>query len=233
MPARGDRHGEEPLPSPVVPGSSAGPAAEARAIIVLGDALEIDYADLAAVLASGTHRSLRVIGNLPYAVGTALIRRMVEARERIDDAMIMVQKEVADRILAEPSSKPYGLLSVLIALHADRRRVMVLEPSSFSPPPNIRSSVVSLRFHRPAAGDRDEDARLLRLLKAAFSERRKMVARNLAKHYGLDRRLVEDSLRACGVPPSARAEDLPPSAYLQLASRLPSADRPSRPEPEP
>jgi 16S rRNA (adenine1518-N6/adenine1519-N6)-dimethyltransferase len=217
--------------SPTPAGSASGDELSSgtlpRRIVVGADALEVRYEDLAAVLGAGPSRRLRVIGNLPYGVATALIRRMAAERTHVAEALVMVQKEVADRLLAEPSTKPYGLISVLIALRAERRRVMTLEPASFSPPPKVRSSVVALRFHAPRGEELAEDARLLGLLKAAFSERRKMLWRNLAKHYGLDRGRVEALIADSGAAVTARAEDLPPTSYARLASRLPAPPHPA------
>lgn len=198
------------------------PAAPSAGRIVLqADALEIRYADLAAWLGASETDRLRVIGNLPYSIATALLRRMIAARDLVGDAVLMVQKEVADRILAQPGRREYGFLTVLAAACAERQRLLSLEPGSFSPPPKVRSSVIALRFRHPSSGFRVEDSRLIAALRAAFSERRKKLATNLAKRYTIDRSAVEELLMACGADRSARAEDLSPETFLRLASVLP------------
>lgn len=192
-----------------------------RRFIVRGDATEIRYEDLARHLGAGPDRRLRVIGNLPYVVGTALVRRALAERHLVAEALVMVQKEVADRLLAQPGSRDYGFLSVLLALGSVRRRVMTLEPGSFDPPPKVRSSVVSLVFPPPAGGFRDEDARLEALLRASFTERRKKLASNLAKAYALGRDEAAARLAEQGADPEARAEALAPGVFARLAAVLP------------
>ena len=195
--------------------------------VVRADAVDVRYEDLAAHLGAGPDRRVRVIGNLPYAVATALIRRAIGERNLVAEALVMVQKEVADRLLASPGSKDYGFLTVLAALASERARVMTLEPGSFAPPPKVRSSVVSLLFPRPAPSFRDDDARLAALLRAAFTERRKKLASNLARAYALTREDAESRLAAVGADAGARAEVLPPEAFARLAAALPAPARPS------
>jgi 16S rRNA (adenine1518-N6/adenine1519-N6)-dimethyltransferase len=122
--------------------------------VVLADALTVSYEDLARLLEAAGSERLRVIGNLPYGVATALVQRMIAARDRVADAMIMVQKEVADRLLAGPGGKEYGFLSVVLALCSERARLMTLGAGAFSPAPRVRSSVISLRFPVPARASR-------------------------------------------------------------------------------
>lgn len=195
--------------------------ARSRRFVVHADAVKVRYEDLAAHLGAGVDRRVRVIGNLPYAVATALIRRAIASRDLVGDAVVMVQKEVADRILAGPGSKDYGFFTVLTALAAERRRILTLEPGSFDPPPKVRSSVISLVFPRPGPSFRDEDARLEVLLRAAFTERRKKLASNLAKAYALPRDQAAALLVEGGADPEARAEALAPEVFARLASRLP------------
>lgn len=197
------------------------PDPDVRRFIVRGDATELRYADLAPHLGAGADRRLRVIGNLPYVVATALVRRALAERHLVAEALVMVQKEVADRLLALPGSKDYGFLSVLLALTSERRRIMTLEPGSFDPPPRVRSSVVSLLFPPPRRDFRDEDARLEALLRASFTERRKKLASNLAKAYGLARGDAAARLAALDADPEARAEALAPEVFARLAAELP------------
>ena len=205
---------------PLLQEVGAGAGSPRPGFILLADALDVRYANLAASLGAGPADRLRVIGNLPYSVATALLQRMAAERDLIEDAMLMIQREVADRILASPGSKTYGILSVLFALVSERARILSLGPRSFSPPPKVDSAVIGIRFRRPEPGFRDTDARLLALLKAAFSERRKKVAGNLAKRYAIDRARAAELLAAAGADPGARAEQLTPEAYLRLAALL-------------
>jgi 16S rRNA (adenine1518-N6/adenine1519-N6)-dimethyltransferase len=197
------------------------PSPDTRRFILRADATDVRYEDLAPHLGASPEKRIRVIGNLPYVVATALVRRALAERHLVAEALVMVQKEVADRLLADPGSKDYGFLTVLLALASERRRLMTLEPGSFEPPPRVRSSVVSIAFHRPGPGFRDEDARLEALLRASFTERRKKVASNLAKAYGLSREEAAGHLAACGADPEARAEILAPAIFARLAETLP------------
>lgn len=189
--------------------------------VLRADALNVRYDELARRLDLPPEGRLRVLGNLPYSVATALLRRMIEERSRLSDALLMVQKEVADRILASPGTKAYGVISVLIALTCDRTRVLTLEPGSFSPPPKVRSTIVALKFRERPPSARWTDETLLLLLKAAFSERRKKVAANLAKRFAQDRATVVSWLASAGIDPDARAEAVDPDSYAHLAETLP------------
>ena len=210
-----------PLLTPPAPDGTA----EALRFVVEADALTVSYGDLARVLETPAGTRLRVIGNLPYGVATALVQRMVAERERIADATIMVQKEVADRLLAGPGGKEYGYLSVILALCSIRSRLLTLGPGAFSPAPRVRSSVVSLRFPPPAPGFAERDARLSAIVKAAFSERRKRAASNLARAQGLSRDRVEAVMAECGIDPGTRAERIDPEAFARLAESLPNDQR--------
>ena len=192
-----------------------------RRFLVQADATDVRYEDLAFHLGASPAHRLRVIGNLPYAVATALVRRAFRARHLVSEALVMVQKEVADRLLASPGSRDYGFLAVLLALASERRRVMTLEPGSFAPPPKVRSSVVSLVFPSPASAFEDRDRRLETLLRASFTERRKKLASNLAKAYALPREQVIAHLVALGADPEARAEVVHPEIFSRLAEELP------------
>lgn len=210
-PSKASTHSPEPAPG----GSHS-------RLVVIADALSVRYDVLASILGATEGERLRVIGNLPYGVATALIQRMIAERDRVGDALIMVQKEVADRLLAGPGGKVYGFLSVLLALCADRERVLTLGPGSFSPPPKVRSTLVALRFHPPPAGFSCSDARLITILKIAFSARRKRMASNLARGLGLERAHIERLIVGSGADPGARAEQIAPEAFARLATRIPA-----------
>lgn len=194
--------------------------------IVRADALDVRYEDLAVLLGAGAEGRLRVIGNLPYGVATALIRRLVGERHLVDDALVMVQKEVADRLLAGPGCKAYGIMSVLLALVAEREHVLTVGRGAFTPSPKVLSSVVALRFRRPLAGFESVDAQLLALLKIAFAERRKKIAANLARGYGIPRPEVVARLVACGIDPDDRAEAIDPHTLARLAPLMASHPAP-------
>ncbi|HZR26340.1 MAG TPA: 16S rRNA (adenine(1518)-N(6)/adenine(1519)-N(6))-dimethyltransferase RsmA [Vicinamibacterales bacterium] len=124
---------------------------------------------------------VRVAANLPYNVASPIMFRLIDWSRRgvpITDATLMLQKEVADRLLAKPGSKDYGVLTVLIGHRASVERVLSLPPGAFRPPPKVHSAVVRLRFHDPEPPVRDE-AGFEDLVKRAFSQRRKTLGNAL------------------------------------------------------
>jgi 16S rRNA (adenine1518-N6/adenine1519-N6)-dimethyltransferase len=145
--------------------------------VVTGDFLEIDLADLL----RDEQAAVRVIGNLPYNLSSpilfALLRAADEGR-RIVDATLMLQKEVVDRIGAQPGSRDYGTLAVQTALAADVHRLMTLPPGAFRPPPTVTSAVVRLAFRSPAV-DVGDPARFERVVRGIFLQRRKTLANAL------------------------------------------------------
>lgn len=141
--------------------------------VVQHDALTMD---LAALLAGET-LPVRVVGNLPYNVASPILFKLLHsaAHGRVfSDATLMLQKEVADRVVAIPGSDDYGAMAIQVALLADAERLMTLPPGAFRPPPKVTSAVVRLRFRTPAepVGDQDTFERLVRGL---FQQRRKTV----------------------------------------------------------
>ncbi len=182
-----------------------------RAEVRLADALTVDWG----LLAREHGGRLRVIGNLPFNVGTAIVRRLL-AEDAVRDAQVLLQLEVADRILASPRSKSYGPLSIVAALRTHRKKLAVLPPGAFRPRPKVRAAAVRLVAlddpPLPAAEIASFESRLF----AGFGQRRKTLAGNL----GPAKRFVREFLEEAGLPGDARAEAVPPAAWLALARRL-------------
>lgn len=189
-------------------------AAGGRLEIVEGDALEIDVAVLG-------QQPRRIVANLPYNVSVPLVVGWIEKADDIASMTLMFQKEVADRITAEPRSKSYGRLAVLANWRCRTRRLFDIPPRAFTPPPKIVSTVVELipreRPNRPC-----DIAALQKVTAAAFGQRRKMLRRSLAS-LGVD---TEKLLEAAGVDPTARAEVLDIGQFADLA-RASAAMQPS------
>ena len=187
-----------------------------RLAIVAGDALRFDPStELAG-------ESARVVANLPYNIATALLVHWLtlDAWPPWYDALVlMFQREVAERIVAESGSKSYGRLSVLAQWRTEPRILFDITPSAFVPRPKVVSSVVKLvpRSHPPAC-----DLRLLeRVTQAAFGQRRKMLRQSL-------RSLGQDPLpllQDAGIAPTARAEDIPVDGFVALARALAETHR--------
>lgn len=126
-------------------------------------------------------RRFRVIGNLPYNLSSPILFRLIElaqAHGLFADATLMVQREVADRLVARPGGKDYGVLSIFAQVHADISRVLNVPPAAFTPAPKVQSAVIRLAFRRTPVRIVD-DALFSRLVKGAFSQRRKTLANAL------------------------------------------------------
>ncbi|HEX8801220.1 MAG TPA: 16S rRNA (adenine(1518)-N(6)/adenine(1519)-N(6))-dimethyltransferase RsmA [Terriglobales bacterium] len=148
-----------------------------------------------------------IIGNLPYYVTSDIVLRILEEHESIGRAVIMVQREVADRISAEPGSRDYGLLSATAQLFARVENLFTLPPAAFDPPPEVYSSVIRLTM-APRVSELQIDPEAFQaMLKLAFAQKRKTLANNLKGRY--DDKAIRSALKEAGVRPDARAEALP------------------------
>jgi 16S rRNA (adenine1518-N6/adenine1519-N6)-dimethyltransferase len=126
-------------------------------------------------------RRSRVVGNLPYYIASPILFRLIELHRQhgfFSDATVMLQREVADRLVARPGTKAYGVLTIMLAVHARIERLLDLPPGAFSPPPKVRSTVVRLTFGPPTVRIRDE-ALFERMVKALFGQRRKTLSNAL------------------------------------------------------
>lgn len=179
------------------------------------DAREVDLAALAAE-APGP---VRVVANLPYAVATPLLRRLLDLAGRLAGWSVLVQREVASRLVAAPGSRDYGSLAVLHALVAQVRRGLDLHPRCFYPVPAVVSTFVHVT-PRGDAPDPAELARIERLVRAAFAQRRKTLANALRRGLGLDPDELAPALAAAGLAPTVRAEAVPPPVWRELARGL-------------
>ena len=142
--------------------------------LVRGDALNVSLADIAAT--AGAH--LRVVGNIPYNITSPLLFHLFEDAAVVRDATLMIQREVADRLVAQPRSKEYGILSVMTQFHAVPRKLFTVAPGSFFPPPAVVSAVISLTFRQPQRDDVDLEL-FRRIVRGTFAKRRKILSNGL------------------------------------------------------
>jgi 16S rRNA (adenine1518-N6/adenine1519-N6)-dimethyltransferase len=160
-----------------------------------------------------------VVGNLPYAVGTPILQKVL-LWDRWTTATLMFQKEVALRVKAGTGGPDYGLLGLSVRIRADAELSLELPPESFRPRPKVDSAVVLLRrLPEPRVPEADERM-FWRLAKTAFAQRRKMAASVLAKALGRPRAEVEAAFAAAGIASSARPEEIPFEAWAALAKSL-------------
>jgi 16S rRNA (adenine1518-N6/adenine1519-N6)-dimethyltransferase len=180
-----------------------------RLEVIEGDAMEIDVASLLTP-------PVKIAANLPYNVGTALLTGWLDAPDWPpfwESLTLMFQREVAERIVAEPGSKAYGRLSILAKWRTEARIVMDLPPQAFTPPPKVRSAVVHLTA-LPAPRYPADPEKLRNVVARAFQQRRKMLRASLK---GYPR--IEEKLEQAGIDPTDRAETVDLARFCAL-SRL-------------
>lgn len=200
------------LDTDLIPNLTARAASVGELSIVHADVLKVDFTAMAQ--RAGVSR-LRIAGNLPYYISSPILFHCIEHAAAITDMHFMLQKEVVDRMAADPGSKVYGRLSVMLQLACRVEPLFDVPPGAFRPPPKVDSSVVRLV---PLAADARHDAdpaRVYAIVKAAFAQRRKTLSNAL-------RQLMDaQAIQAAGIDPKARAETLAPMDFVKLAKSGP------------
>ena len=182
--------------------------------VVEGDFLESDW-----LLKNRPARPVRVAGNLPYNVASPILFRLIDIFDSgipIADATLMLQREVADRLLAKPSTKEYGVLTVLIGLSADVERVLNLPAGAFRPVPKVQSTLIRLRFHPPTPKPANR-ALFTRMVQAIFTRRRKTLENALLAFEPADRARIAAALNRCAIDPKRRPETLDIPELVRLS----------------
>ncbi len=185
-----------------------------HATVVAGDIMELDLAKLILPHMKPDSR-LRIVGNLPYNIASAIIERMLHLELPVTEMFFMLQLEVAQRILAQPGSRRYGYLSVLCRHHADVCMGFKVPPSCFVPRPRVSSATVSFK-PKPRCLKAEVHSSFEALAKAAFAYRRKTLVNSLARHPRFGR-IANDLLACAGIDCSRRAESLSIQEYEHLA----------------
>ena len=181
-------------------------ADEAKFCLHEADALRFDFSSLG--------DSLRIVGNLPYNISTALLFHLLNYRDRILYMHFMVQKEVFDRMAAPPGSRAYGRLSIMLGCHFDIEALFDVDRSAFDPSPSVTSAIVRLIPLPAGTYDIRNESRLSQLVATAFSQRRKTI-RNALRQVADEARL-----RSVGIDPGLRPEAVSIAEYVQLANTL-------------
>lgn len=204
-------------------------AAPPSLTVVSGDFLKMTPAVVRGALerageAQAPGTGMRVAGNLPYNVASPILFKLVEfLREGLafSDATLMLQREVAERVLASPGSKDYGVLTVLVRLAADAELLLALPPGAFRPQPKVHSALIRLRFRedRPRVSSRETFARVVQ---AVFSRRRKTLS-NALKAFHDDHGLIQALLGRAGIDGSRRPETLDIAEFAALADLFEAA----------
>ncbi|MCX7220487.1 MAG: 16S rRNA (adenine(1518)-N(6)/adenine(1519)-N(6))-dimethyltransferase RsmA [Burkholderiales bacterium] len=180
----------------------------AKLIVHEGDALQFDFAALP--VAAG--KKLRIVGNLPYNISSPLLFHLAEFTDLVEDQHFMLQKEVVERMVAEPGSKAYGRLSVMLQWRYHMDLLFVVPPTAFDPPPRVESAIV--RMIPKATRLACDVTKLEQVVTKAFSQRRKVVRNCVAGMF------TEEQLLSVGIDPQLRAETIPLEQYVALANLL-------------
>lgn len=183
--------------------------------LVFTDALK---ADLDALMRDtlGWDGRYKLIANLPYYITTPLIMHVLEDSEKVSELVIMVQKEVGERLCAAPGSKAYGAVTVMVQYAATVARAFDVGRHAFVPAPEVDSTILHLIPYEKRPIQAQSDAVLRRVVKAAFSQRRKTL-RNSLSSLGCDKALIKQALEAASIEDSRRAETLSAAEFVALA----------------
>jgi 16S rRNA (adenine1518-N6/adenine1519-N6)-dimethyltransferase len=164
-------------------------------------------------------RPLVVLGNLPYNISSQVLVQLIHARSGVDRAVLMLQKEMAQRICAGPGSKDYGRLSVMLGYCADTKVLMQVRAPLFFPAPKVDSTVVGIRFADPPPHPAEDETLLFRVVKAAFGKRRKTLRNALSQSdLNIEPPTCERLLATARIDPMRRAESLSVAGFVRLSN---------------
>ena len=184
--------------------------------VVKSDILKVDFKRL---FRKKDH-PIKVVANLPYQISTPLLFRFIESRETFSDLFLMLQKEVAERMVASPGKKEYGPLSIFIQAFSDVSIRFIIKPSAFFPPPKVESALVSMAWKEKPMIEKEEEEWFRRVVKASFGYRRKTLL-NALKHSELYfQEYTASRMEKAGIDPRRRPETLTIAEFICLAEDL-------------
>ena len=183
--------------------------------LVNKDVLKIDWERLA-----DQEGHFRVIANLPYQITSPVLSLLLENRKSIPISVLMVQKEVAKRICAQPGSKDWSPLSVTVQLYSEVKTLFSLKPTSFFPPPQVESSVIEIEFLRRPNILVSDEGLFFSVIRSTFGQRRKMILNSLSASLNLPKRELEFIFSKVSLDPKRRPETLSIREFADLSSAL-------------
>ena len=184
------------------------------------DILKVDIGALVEDKNGG--KPVKVVANLPYYITTPIIMGLLEKHVPVESITVMVQKEVAQRMQAEPGTKDYGALSLAVQYYCEPYIVANVPPNCFIPRPKVGSAVIRLRTHREPPVKTEHEALMFRLIRASFNQRRKTLAYGLnnSPEIFFSKEEIADAIEKLGVPPTVRGEALTLEQFARLADIL-------------
>lgn len=186
--------------------------------IVFADVMQTDLAALIAEKAAGME--VVVCANLPYYITSPVIMRVLESRLPVTAVTVMVQKEAAERICAKPGERSCGAISCAVSYYSEPKLLFRVNRGSFMPAPNVDSAVIRLDVKPPSGKSPEWERLMFRIIKAAFSQRRKQLANPVSGELGLPKARLAEIMQTCGIKPSARAEELSLDDFTHLTDAL-------------
>lgn len=186
--------------------------------IINQDILRTDLKELTPKYAQG--RPIKVVANLPYYITTAIIMKFLESNISLDLFVLMIQKEVADRIAAKPSTKDYGSLTVAIQYYATSEIIAKAPKTAFVPQPNVDSSVIRLRIKTKREVQVQNEELFFKVVRGSFSKRRKTIFNSLSTYENFDKQTVLQALEKSGIDPKRRGETLSIDEFAELTNKM-------------
>ncbi len=189
------------------------------------DNVEVVFADIMETDAAGIieekfgSSEVVVCANLPYYITSPVIMRVLESRLPVSAMTVMVQKEAADRICAKPGTRDCGAISLAVSYYSEPKMLFRVNRGSFMPSPNVDSAVIRLDIKRELPLAPDTEKRLFRIIRAAFSQRRKQLVNPLSAELGKSKADIAELLAGCGIKTTARAEELTLDEFIRLSKK--------------
>jgi 16S rRNA (adenine1518-N6/adenine1519-N6)-dimethyltransferase len=186
-------------------------------VIMEKNILKIDIKSLV----ENISQKMVVMGNLPYNISSQILVQLIESRKTLSKAVVMLQKELAQRITAQPGCKDYGRLTVMLRYCSDIKKIADVKASLFFPRPKVDSEVLELKFKKTLEYSSNDEAFFFRVIKAAFGNRRKMLKNALAASaLSIDANTAKDVLKRSDIDPARRAETLTIEEFVKLSNNL-------------
>ncbi|MEI7640951.1 MAG: 16S rRNA (adenine(1518)-N(6)/adenine(1519)-N(6))-dimethyltransferase RsmA [bacterium] len=185
--------------------------------IIYADFLKYDLKKFCLEAGIGQQK-LKVAGNIPYYITTPIIEKLIEHKHLISKAYLMVQKEVAERIISSEGSKVYGSLSVFCQYHADCKILLNIDRGNFYPVPEVDSAFIELNFEKKEKVETKNEELFFKIVRAGFSQRRKMFINNLKRVFDTTENAVRPAFEKCDIELKARIEDVSIKKLAQLSN---------------
>lgn len=186
--------------------------------VINNDILKTDINALADEYFNG--ESVSVCANLPYYITTPVITSLLKPSLPITDITVMVQKEVAERLAAKPSSKTYGAISVMVGFYAEPELLVTVPPSAFIPQPKVSSAVIRLKKREKPPVEVKSEEMYFKVVKAAFAQRRKTLLNSIVNTMGIPKENAEKILTSVGIDPKRRGETLTMDEFAKIANAM-------------